>query len=81
MALYLGSNKSKINLDGVVYCFNLSQKQSTKLLSFDGYTLKSLDGLRLTAMYTDISDFMFSSSDGYILTDFNELYLTTKESE
>ena len=52
MALYLGSNKVKINLNGVVCCLNLfSEKPITngiRLLSYDGYTFKDSNGLYLT---------------------------------
>ena len=52
MALYLGSEKVKINLDGILYNLNLySEKPITNgimLLSSDGYILKDLNGLYLT---------------------------------
>ena len=57
MALYLGENKVKINLDGVVYCLNLFSETPIT------------NGIRLL------------SSDNYILTDSNGVYLTIKESE
>lgn len=57
MALYLGGNKVKINLDGVTYCLNLFS------------TTPIINGVLLL------------SSDGYILKDLNEVYLTSKESE
>jgi hypothetical protein len=57
MALYLGSNKLKINLNGVVYCLNLLSETSV------------VNGIRLL------------SSDGYILKDYSNTYLTAKESE
>lgn len=52
MALYLGSNKIKINLDGIVYYLNLySQLPITngiRLVSLDGCILKDANGLYLT---------------------------------
>lgn len=51
MALYLGnSEKLKINLDGVVYCLNLSSRliDGIRLLSYEGLTLKDSNGLYLT---------------------------------
>jgi hypothetical protein len=53
MALYLGSDKIKINLDGVVYCLNLLSVAPTlsgiMLLSFDDYILTDSNGVYLTA--------------------------------
>lgn len=52
MALYLGSNKVKINLDNIAYYLNLySSTQITnciRLLSSDGHILKDSNGLYLT---------------------------------
>lgn len=53
MALYFGEEKVKINIDGTVYCANLLATipiiYGVKLLSFDNYILKDLNGLYLTA--------------------------------
>ena len=53
MALYLGSEKVKLIFDNTKYQLNLySEKLITNgiiLLSSDGYMLKDLDGLYLTA--------------------------------
>ena len=53
MALYLGSNKIKINLNGVTYCLNLFSEtiilNGIKLLSSDNYILKDSNGFFLTA--------------------------------
>lgn len=53
MALYLGSNKVKININGVVYCLNLFSEQLTtngiRLLSSEGWTLKDSNGVYLIA--------------------------------
>ena len=53
MALYLGNDKIKINLNGVTYCLNLfSEAQimnGIRLLSSDAYILKDSNGLYLTA--------------------------------
>ena len=52
MALYLGSNKIKINLDGVVYYLNLYSTtpitNGVRLLSSENYILKDSNGLYLT---------------------------------
>lgn len=53
MALYLGRDKVRINLDNIVYKLNLySEKPFTNgiiLLSSDSYILKDLNELYLTA--------------------------------
>lgn len=53
MALYLGNEKVKINLNGVQYCLNLIATipaiEGIKLLSFDDYALKDSNELYLTA--------------------------------
>lgn len=52
MALYLGGDKLKINLDGVVYRLNLISQtpilNGIKLLSSENYILKDSNGLYLT---------------------------------
>ena len=48
MALYLGNDKVKINLDGVKYCFNLI---STKPLTEDTENGKVLTFPRYQALY------------------------------
>ena len=52
MALYLGSDKVKISLDGVLYNLNLFSStlilSGIKLLSSEGYILKDSNGLFLT---------------------------------
>lgn len=53
MALYLGGNKVKINIDGATYCLNLFSEapitNGAMLLSSDSYILKDFNGLYLTA--------------------------------
>lgn len=53
MALYLGSEKVKINMDGFTYSLNLFTGtpilNGVMLLSSDGYILKDSNGLYLTA--------------------------------
>lgn len=53
MALYLGGNKVKANLDGFVYCVNLFTAtlilNGIRLLSSESYILKDSSGLYLTA--------------------------------
>ena len=52
MALYLGSDKVKINLDGVAYHLKLLPKivvtNNNMLLSSDNYILTDINGLILT---------------------------------
>lgn len=52
MALYLGKDKVKLNLDGIVYCLNLYSVMlvlnGIKLLSSDDYILRDSNGLYLT---------------------------------
>lgn len=53
MALYLGNDKVKVNLNGVAYCLNLFSETAIlngiRLLSSEGYILKDSNGLFLTA--------------------------------
>lgn len=52
MALYLGSNQVKINLNNIVYYLNLYSKtpitNGIKLLTLENYILKDSNGLYLT---------------------------------
>lgn len=51
MALYLGNNKVKLNVDGVLYYLNLFSETpifgGIRLLSSDGYILKDSNELYL----------------------------------
>lgn len=82
MALYLGNNKVKINLNGVVYCLNLYSENpitnGIKLRSLEGYMLKDINKLYLTAKQFGIR---LLSSDDDILQDSTGLYLTMREGE
>lgn len=53
MALYLGSEKKKLNLSGLTYCLNLFSATTIvngiQLLSSDNYVLKDSNGLYVTA--------------------------------
>lgn len=53
MALYLGEDKVKLNLDGIVYFLNLYSEililNGIRLLSSDDYILQDSNGLYLTA--------------------------------
>lgn len=54
MALRLGSGKKvKVNINGIAYCLNLFSKipitNGIRLLSSEGYILKDLKNLYLTA--------------------------------
>ena len=81
MALYLGSEKVKISIDGIAYCLNLLHQNPNRLFSSDGYALRSSDGLWLTVLDTVVNNCQLVSSDDYILKDSNGLYLVYKESE
>jgi hypothetical protein len=52
MALYLGKNKVKINLDGIIYCLNLPSTTTIAnnelLLSSDNCILADSNGVYLT---------------------------------
>ena len=81
MALYLGENKVKINLNGAVYCLNLFSAlptiTDTILASSDDCLFKDFNGLYL-ALKTNSR---LRSLDNYALKDSNGLYITYKESE
>lgn len=47
MALYLGTKRKKVNIENMKYTFEYFKKSLIKLLSSDGYVLKSSDGLKL----------------------------------
>jgi hypothetical protein len=80
MALYLGEDKVKINLNGISYCLNLFSEtpitNGIRLLSLESYILKDSNGLYLTAPHT----FELLSSDNYILKGSDGLILIIKES-
>ena len=57
MALYLGNDKIKINLDGIAYCLNLAPinviTNNIRLLSSDNYILQDSNGIYLLAKEGD----------------------------
>lgn len=81
MALYLGTNKVKINLNDIVYRLNIfhtpSNKQDIVLMSSDNYVLKDSYGLYLLPK-SEINGMTLLTRDNYILKDSNGLYLLTK---
>lgn len=80
MPLYLGSDKVKINLGGIVYNLNIlsSTRSKNALLSSDGFTLRDSMGIYLIPkQYANIENELLSS-DGFILKDSNNLYLIYK---
>ncbi len=84
MALYLGGNKVKINLDDVIYNLNLCSTITdvVRLLSLDGYALQDSTGLYLIPKDSEpLLTSLLLSSDGYVLTDADGLYIVFKESE
>ena len=84
MALYLGSNRVKINLDGVTYHLNSNTMTSItnnkRLLSYDNYILKDINGIYLLPKI-EINKTVLVTSDNYLLTDIDGLYLTFMEDE
>lgn len=88
MALYLGRDKVKINLNGIVYRLNLFSTTSTInngwLLSSDDYILQDSNGIYLVprdSASAIVGENVLLSSDSYILKDSTGLYLIFKESE
>lgn len=88
MALYLGENKVKINLNGIVYYLNLfSLKPITNgdlLLSSDGYILQDFNGIYLIPNdypAVNTSTVKLLLSDGCALKESTGLYLVYKEDE
>lgn len=86
MALYIGNNKIKVNVNGIGYKLNLSFQipiiNTTRLWSSDNYILMDLNGMYLLPkdpMFTNSS--LLLSEDGYILKDKNDLYLIIEEVE
>ena len=57
MALYLGNDKVKVNLNGLLYDVNFHSEipitNDIRLLSSEGYILKDSNGLYLTAKKED----------------------------
>jgi hypothetical protein len=57
MALYLGSNKLKANMNGIAYCLNLfssiAVNNGIRLLSSEGYVLKDANGIYLIPKESD----------------------------
>jgi hypothetical protein len=83
MSVYLGTNKVKVILNGVLY--NIISPFSSSntidgnyLKSSDNYILTDSNGVYLVPKQ-EIT--VLSSKDNYILTDSNEIYLTPKEAE
>lgn len=82
MAIYIGGKKWKLRINGVALNINIPTSipitNGIVLLSSDGFMLKDVNNLYMTA--TDIDDYenKLLSFDDYILKDLNELYLTTK---
>lgn len=79
MALYLGKEKLKVNLDGVSYCLNVGSRipatNVIRLLSSDRYVLKGSNGLYLVPkVCVDLEDVLLSLDD-YILQDVSGLDL------
>ena len=88
MAIYVGSTKYNLVLNGVKYLINafpsLSNISDIILLSSDGYTLADSEGFSLTPQSTVpivIEGTTLTTSEDYTLKDSNGYYLTLKESE
>lgn len=86
MALYLGRDRVKINLNGIAYRVNFFSstivEPSNRLKSSDGFVLKDSNGIYLIPkLISDDIDNVFATSDNYILTDKDGLYLIFEEDE
>lgn len=89
MALYLGNDKVKINLNGVVYCLNLYSTQpiinGTILLSSDDYILQDFNGIYLipndSPPVINTGKIKLLLPDGCALKESTGLYLVYKEDE
>lgn len=82
MALYLGNDKIKINLNGAVYHMNLFSATPTTnsigLLSSDNYILTDINGVYIlpSDYISPVVGKILLSSDNCILQDSNGVYLT-----
>ena len=86
MALYIGNNKIKVNINGIIYKLNLSFQvpiiNTTRLWSSDNYILKDSYGIYLIPKVSMVTNgYSLLSEDGYILKDKNDLYLIIEEVE
>jgi hypothetical protein len=88
MALYLGDNKIKININGIKYYLNLFSSNlilnGVALLSSDNYILQDSEGIYLVAddsFVVDSNLVKLLPLDAYALKESNGLYLVYKESE
>lgn len=86
MALYIGNNKIKVNINGIIYKLNLSFQvpiiNTTRLWSSDNYILMDLNGMYLIPKNSMVTNgYPLLSEDGYILKDKNDLYLIIEEVE
>jgi hypothetical protein len=88
MALYLGEDKVKINLNGIAYCLNLFSTvpitNGVLLLSSDDYILQDFNGIYLIpndspAVNTGTVKLLLP--DGCALKESTGLYLVYKEDE
>lgn len=79
MALYLGSEKIKINLDSIIYHLNLYSNtpivNGVLLMSSDGYTLKDTNNKYITTP-EKINGTSLLDSNNDTLKEANDLYVT-----
>ena len=71
MALYIGNNKIKVNINGIIYKLNLSFQvpiiNTTRLWSSDNYILMDLNGMYLIPKNSMVTNgYSLLSEDGYI---------------
>ncbi len=78
MALYIGKNKVKINLNSVAYYLNAYMPWMSGMYSSDRYRLRDANGICLLPK-AEIEGVMLEAIDGYILHDTNGTYLTIEE--
>lgn len=88
MALYLGYNKIKVNINGTVHCLNLFSNDpilnGIALLSSDDYFLQGSEGTYLVvddSLAADSNSVKLLLLNDYALKESNGLYLVYKESE
>ena len=88
MALYLGKDKVKINLNGIVYCLNLFSTvpitNGVLLLSSDDYILQDFNGIYLIpndSPVVNTGTVKLLLPDGCALKESTGLYLVYKEDE
>lgn len=81
MALYLGNQKVKLNLNGIAYKLNMFSEASILLLSSDDYILQDINGIYLIPNDSPAVTVKLLLSDGRAIKESNGLFLVYKEDE